>query len=88
MGCKCCKDEDIGDEVILKSSESPFFQDGAAFLDMAICRPDRWKAELHAWTTIAGIQSRPVLVAVTPINYCPMCGRRLSLGAAERRSDG
>ena len=82
--CEWCDDKNVGDEVILKSAESPFFQNAAAFLDLAICRSDRWRAQLHAWTTVSG-RREPLLITEMEINYCPMCGRRLSLADASRK---
>lgn len=85
-----CDDKNIGDAVILKSAEQPCFHNAAMFLDLAISRTDRWKAELQAWTTLGGARAplegvrAPLLIARKPINYCPMCGRRLSLGDAGR----
>lgn len=81
-----CDDKNIGEAVILKSAEQPCLHDAAMFLDLAISRTDRWQAELQAWTTLGGVRS-PLLIARKPINYCPTCGRRLSLGDAGRREN-
>ena len=79
-----CDDKNIGNEVILNSAERPFCQDETEFLDVAICRRDKWTAEIHAWTTL-GSSVLPVFAVTKAINYCPLCGRRLSLGDAGRR---
>jgi len=81
--CKWCRDEDVGDEVILKSAESPFCLDAKAVLNLAICRSDKWSAGIGAWVTIGGRQE-PLLITERKINYCPNCGRRLSLREAGR----
>ena len=84
--CDFC--EVIGEAKILKSAESPFLYQAAVFLDLAITRKDRWSAELQAWATIKGkATGEPFLIAKQQINYCPLCGRRLSLGAAERHKE-
>jgi hypothetical protein len=83
--CKVCDDEEIGNEIVVASAEGPYFQDRTAFLDMALFRSDRWSAELHAWTTVGGREPAPLLTATVQINYCPWCGRRLSLADASRR---
>lgn len=81
--CKWCRDENLGDEVILKSAESPFCLDAKAILDLAVCRPDKWSAEITARVTIKG-RKEPLLITERRINYCPNCGRRLSLKDAGR----
>lgn len=81
-----CDDKDLGDEVILKSVESPFFLDATAFLDLAICRTDKWAARIDAWVTMGGKRTQ-LLIASVPINYCPRCGRRLSLRDAGREDE-
>lgn len=92
--CDFC--EEIGEVKILKTAESPFMYQAAVpflyqaavFLDLAMTRKDRWSAELQAWATIKGkTTGEPFLIAKQPINYCPLCGRRLSLGAAERHKE-
>ena len=80
-----CDDGNIGDEVIMGSAEGRYYQDKTAFLDMAIFRQNKWEAEIHAWTTVGGREPAPLLIVKMPINYCPKCGRRLSLGDAGRR---
>lgn len=82
-----CDDKNIGNEVVRKSAEGPLGKNETAFLDLAITRPDRWSAEIHAWTTVAG-RKAPLLVTEWPINFCPICGRRLALGDASRRDGG
>lgn len=82
-----CDDKQVGNEVILKSAETAIGQNETAFLDLAICRDNKWQAGIHAWMTVKGKRG-PFLIVQKPINYCPMCGRRLSLGDAERRNDG
>ena len=81
-----CDDKNIGDPVILKSEETQCFPNATIFLDLALCRTNRWGAELQAWTTLGGVRS-PLLIARKPINYCPTCGRRLSLGDAGRKEN-
>ena len=76
--CSICDDEKVGDEIILQSTDCPCFKNAAMFLDLAICRKDKWRAEIQAWATLGGIRS-PLLIASKAINYCPQCGRRLSL---------
>lgn len=81
--CDFC--EVTGEAKILKSAESPFLYQAAVFLDLAITRKDRWSAELQAWATIKGeATGEPFLVVKQIINYCPICGRRLSLADASR----
>lgn len=82
--CEWCRDEDIGDMVVIEHAECPFLQNAKAYLDMALCRTDRWAAKLSAGVTVRGRQE-PVLIAGRVINYCPMCGRRLSLADAGRK---
>lgn len=83
-----CDDSQIGEAKILRSAESQFLKQAAVFLDLAMTRKDRWSAELQAWATIKGkATGEPFLIAKQPINYCPLCGRRLSLGAAERHKE-
>lgn len=79
--CKICDDKEIGNEVILKSDRDGWEYD----LQMDLFRYNQWEAELSSCVTNYG---RITMSTTVPINYCPMCGRRLSLGAAERRSDG
>lgn len=81
-----CDDKNIGNEVILKSEETPCFPNMTIFLDLAIFRADRWNAEIQAWATNNGRKMQMIAVG-KPINYCPMCGRRLSLGDAGRREN-
>jgi hypothetical protein len=75
-----CDDRQVGNAVILKSAEKQF-EGLPIFLDLVITRQDRWKARLEAWTAIGGPGAQ-CLAASLPINYCPVCGRRLSLGDA------
>jgi hypothetical protein len=79
-----CDNDSIGDEKVVASTEGPYFLDKTAFLDMALYRKDKWSAEIHAWTTVGGREPMPLLVVKAKINYCPWCGRRLSLGDAGR----
>lgn len=39
--CEWCRDEDIGDLVVIEHAECPFLQNAKAYLDMALCRTDR-----------------------------------------------
>lgn len=82
-----CDNENVGNEIILGSAEGRYFQDKTVFLDLAIIRENRWEAEMHAWTTVGGREPAPLLVIKKKINYCPMCGRRLSLGEASRKEN-
>ena len=72
-----CEDRQIGDEVILKSVETPFLLGGKVSLDLAVARTNKWEAGIHAWVTVS--RQNRVLLVEHKINYCPMCGRRLSL---------
>ena len=75
--CKICDDKEIGNEVILKSGSDGWDQD----LHMNLFRYDKWEAELSSQVTSYG---RIIMTTTVPINYCPMCGRRLSLRDAGR----
>lgn len=78
-----CDDRHVGNEVVQESAEGALGKNETAFLDLAVTRPDKWRAEIHAWTTVAG-RKGPLLVTEWPINYCPICGRRLTLRDAGR----
>lgn len=75
-----CDDRQVGNAVIMKSAERQY---GGLpiFLDLVITRQDRWKARIEAWTAIGGTDAQ-CLAAAVQINYCPICGRRLSLADA------
>ena len=87
MGCKYCDDEIIGDGRILICTTHKLLQNTWAILNVALHRPDRWAAELRVEISVPAILEEPILIASRPINYCPMCGRRLSLGDAGRRQN-
>ena len=58
---------------------------GSLDLTMALTRADAWGAEIVAWVTQAHLKD---LISVRKkINYCPMCGRRLSLRDAGREEE-
>lgn len=88
--CDFC--EVIGEAKILKSAGSPFldqnYRVAAVFLDLTMTRKNMWSAELQVWAKIKEqATGEPFLVVKQPINYCPSCGRRLSLADASREID-
>lgn len=86
--CEWCDDEKIKDFEMLKSTAEPLMFEETLFLDLTICRTDRWTAELSAWSTVGGRWGkRKPLIVNKAINYCPNCGRRLSLADASRREE-
>ena len=86
--CEWCDDKKIKDFEILKGAAEPLPFEETLFLDLAICRTDRWTAGLSAWATVGGRRGkREPLIVEKAINYCPNCGRRLSLADASRKED-
>lgn len=79
--CVCDK---IGTSVMMGSAETSESNKQAVFLDLAILRRDRWDACLQAFTIGYHV---PHLAVDVPINYCPMCGKRLALADAGRREN-
>ena len=82
-----CDKENVGNEIIMGSAEGLFFQNATGFLDLALFMSDKWSAELHAWTTVRTREPVSLLMVKKKINYCPMCGRRLSLRDAGREDE-
>ena len=85
--CYLCDDNWTGVPIDLKTKQKPFFQGMAMFLHVVFKRPDKWTAVIKTIATPSG-QADPFLEMEIEINYCPMCGRRLSLGDAGRRNNG
>lgn len=98
-----CVCDEIGKNRILDSTINMDGSESAARADLILCRTDQWSAELRLtgyigtkYMTIdheqrqveAIIWHQEETFIARPINYCPICGRRLSLEAAERRNDG
>ena len=54
------------------------------FLDLEMLRSDKWIAEMTVTAIAEENRKYSTLVLHAKINYCPMCGRRLSLGDAGR----
>lgn len=79
-----CDDKNVG-ELEVMSSGSVSLLGGGLDLDLAIKRSDRWNAQLVAWVTQGGLKE--LLVVWKKINYCPMCGRRLSLKDAGKENE-
>lgn len=98
-----CVCDEIGKNRILGSMMTTDKSESAERVELNFCRTDQWSAELRVTGYIGtryetmNYEQRPVEAIIwnqeetfikEPVNYCPMCGRRLSLGAAERRNDG
>ena len=98
-----CICDEIGKNRMMSSTMTMDKSKSVTRVKLTLCRTDQWSAELRLtgyigtryWTM--DHEQRPVEAIIwhqeetfikKPVNFCPMCGRRLSLGAAERRSDG
>ena len=80
-----CDNKNVGSAVPLKSSDGEFHGGSRRmFLDLEILRSDKWSAEITATATAEEDRKYSTLVLHAKINYCPKCGRRLSLEDAGR----
>lgn len=97
-----CVCDEVGKDRILDSMLETDSSPTATRVTLTICRTDPWTAEIRVtgymgekYETGNHPQSiREVIVwnqsetfIKRPINYCPICGRRLSLADASRRED-
>ncbi|MBR5273791.1 MAG: hypothetical protein IKU33_00940 [Bacteroidales bacterium] len=86
--CEWCSNEKIKDAVILKSAVThPEIFGKMIYIDLMMCRKDRWEAELAAWVAVGDDRRgiREPISVTKEINFCPFCGRRLALADASRR---
>ena len=79
-----CNDENIGELEILSEAGIRLLG-GSLDLTMALTRTDAWSVEIVAWVTQAHLKD--LITVRRKINYCPMCGRRLSLRDAGREEE-
>ena len=94
--CDEIEKERVLDSVIVSEMQPP------AMITLTLCRTDRWSAELRMTGHIGEkyqverfpLACREAIVwqqsetfIKRPINFCPICGRRLSLADASRRED-
>lgn len=97
-----CVCDEIGKKRILDSTINMDGSESAARADLILYRTDQWSAELRLTGYIGtkymtmDHEQRPVEAIIwhqeetfiaRPVNYCPMCGRRLSLADESRRED-
>ena len=80
-----CDNENVGSAVPLKNLDGEFCSGSRRmFLDLEMLRSDKWIAEMTVTAITEENRKYSTLVLHAKINYCPMCGRRLSLGDAGR----
>ena len=86
-----CSDENMGREICIgENRPTQRHLEGAIWKRMYFIRK-KWDAELivRDWTSYGEYNKWKTEIKLRiPINYCPMCGRRLSLGDAGRRNHG
>jgi hypothetical protein len=97
-----CVCDEIGKNRILDSTMTMDKSESATRVELTLCRTDQWSAELRLtryigtryWTM--DHEQRPVEAVIwhqeetfikRQVNYCPICGRRLSLADASRKED-
>jgi len=97
-----CVCDEIGKNRMLDSAMTMDKSESVTRVELTLCRTDQWSAELRLTGYIGtryltmDHEQRPVEAIIwhqeeifikRPINYCPNCGRRLSLADASRRED-
>lgn len=78
-----CENDWIGMRIELKTKQEPFFPGIDMFSHLSFRRTDKWHAVIESSTAQSG-RKEPFVKTEIEINYCPMCGRRLSLRDAGR----
>ena len=96
-----CVCDEIGKERVLDSVMMTERQTPMR-ITLTLCRTDQWSAEIRMTASIgekyqverfplacreAIVWQRSETILKRPINYCPICGRRLSLADASRKED-
>lgn len=75
-----CDNENVGSVVLMNGTDGEFCEGKRKmFLDLEIFRGDRWSAVLTATAVTEENRKYSTISLNAKINYCPMCGRRLSL---------
>ena len=80
-----CDDQYTGSSVGIKSTDGQYMDGKKMFLDLELCRNNKWDTEIVATAIEKEGRKNNTMILRAKINYCPYCGRRLSLADASRK---
>ena len=86
-----CEFKDNQGLTVMKMEQGKALDGEIVTVMLGMLRKSRWEAEIFGQTMLTkdegmGCQEKITYLKVN-INYCPICGKRLSLGDASRREN-